>query len=155
MKKPLAALFFLSAWAGLLIAPATLEGDDGRAPFAVKAGEANSQVGEDENAQEEDAALEERIYRQGGLIITIRMMADDRDVVDFEVITENLTGLRKSLSGRICLFDLRVRDRDCGSGEEPVFMDLAPGSKEKKKYRVHKKSFYGAWTFIIKRIHDF
>ena len=96
--------------------------------------------------------LETRTYRQGGVVITVRLMERERDAVDFELDIENTGAVRKNLRARLCLFDLRVRDRDCGSGEVPVTVDVREKSRVALKARVRPTSIWEAWTLVIVKV---
>lgn len=93
-------------------------------------------------------------YHDSGVIIRVKRMPDEKEgYKTFEVTAENQNAVKRTLSGRICLFDLRIKQAECGSGECAVFMDLLPKSKESKKFHCKEKSFFSAWTFVIVRIY--
>jgi hypothetical protein len=93
-------------------------------------------------------------YHDSGVIIKVKRMPDEKEGhKTFEVTAENQNAVKRTLSGRICLFDLRIKQAGCGSGECAVFMDLLPKSKETKKFHCKEKSFFSAWTFVIVRIY--
>ncbi len=93
-------------------------------------------------------------YHENGVIIKVKRMPDEKDgFKTFEVTVENNNAVKRTLTGRICLFDLRVKQPGCGSGECEVFMDLLPKAKGSEKFHCRVKSFFSAWTFVILRIH--
>ena len=94
-----------------------------------------------------------RYYESGVIIKVIRMPDEKEGYRTFEVIAENQNTVKRTLTGRICLFDLRIKQPGCGSGECEVFMDLFPKTKESKKFHCREKSFFSAWTFVILGIH--
>ncbi|MBN1497879.1 MAG: hypothetical protein JXA07_13985 [Spirochaetes bacterium] len=101
-------------------------------------------------------AGEARTYRDSGLIITVIKLPDEMSGhKTFEVTVTNQNAIKKSLNGRICLFDLRIRQAECGSGECPVYMEVPPKSKVTKKWDCREKSFFSAWTFVIVRVYDY
>jgi hypothetical protein len=101
-------------------------------------------------------AGETRKYNDRGLNITVIKMPDEiSGHKTFEVTIENLNAVKKSLNGRICLFDLRIKQADCGSGECPVYMEIPAKSKVTKKWNCREKSFFSAWTFIIVQVYDY
>ncbi|MBN2080093.1 MAG: hypothetical protein JW838_14085 [Spirochaetes bacterium] len=109
---------------------------------------------EGESGEEENPPLEERTYRRGGLVIKVRLMEREREAVDFELDIENPEAVRKTLRARLCLFDTRVRDRDCGSGEEPLYIDVKAKAMVTLKVRVRPRSLWEAWTLVIVKVHD-
>lgn len=103
-----------------------------------------------------DPAGETRTYRDSGLVITVIKMPDEiTGHKTFEVTVENQNAVKKSLNGRICLFDLRIKQAECGSGECPVYMEIPAKSKETKKWNCKEKSFFSAWTFVIVQVYDY
>jgi len=93
-------------------------------------------------------------YHESGVIIKVKRMPDEKEgYKTFEVTAENQNAVKRALSARICLFDLRIKQAECGSGECAVFMDLLPKSNESKKWHCKEKSFFSAWTFVIERIY--
>jgi len=103
-----------------------------------------------------DPAGDVRMYRDSGLIITVIKLPDEMSGhKSFEVTVTNQNAIKKSLNGRICLFDLRIRQAECGSGECPVYMEIPPKSKVTKKWNCREKSFFSAWTFVIVRVYDY
>lgn len=103
-----------------------------------------------------EPAGEVRSYHDSGLIITVTKLPDEiSGQKTFEVTVENQNAVKKSLNGRICLFDLRIRQAECGSGECPVYMEVPPKSKETKKWNCKEKSFFSAWTFVVIQVYDY
>lgn len=103
-----------------------------------------------------DPAGDARTYRESGLIITVIKLPDEMSGhKTFEVTVTNQNAIKKSLNGRICLFDLRIRQAECGSGECPVYLEVPPKSKVAKKWNCREKSFFSAWTFVIVRVYDY
>ncbi|OHD66182.1 MAG: hypothetical protein A2176_08045 [Spirochaetes bacterium RBG_13_51_14] len=139
-----------------MLHPGAMMADSGSTPF-------QKDDGKKPNAEEtappvdEDSARpagEMKTYREEGLVITVTQLPDEvESYSSFEVAVENQNALKKTLSGRICLFDLQIKQRECGSGECAVYMDLPPKSKEKKKLRCKRKSFFNAWIFEIAKIY--
>lgn len=130
-------------------------GDDDRARLAMAPdpGDIPSRD-ESESDGEKKEPLEVRTYRHGGLLITVRLMERERDAVDFELDVENPEGVGKTLRARLCLFDTRVRNRDCGSGEEPLFVDVKAKSTVTLKVRVLTLSIWEAWTLVVVKVHN-
>ncbi len=130
-------------------------GHDGRARLAMAPDPGDIPPrDEGESDGEEKEPLEERTYRHGGLLITVRLMERERDAVDFELDIENPEAVGKTLRARLCLFDTRVRNRDCGSGEEPLFVDVKAKSTVTLKVRVLPLSIWEAWTLVVVKVHD-
>ncbi len=132
-----------------------LAGDDDQARLAMAPDPGDiSPRDQGESDGEKKELLEERTYRHGGLLITVRLMERERDAVDFELDVENPEGVGKTLRARLCLFDTRVRNRDCGSGEEPLFVDVKAKSTVTLKVRVLPLSIWEAWTLVVVKVHD-
>jgi hypothetical protein len=115
-----------------------------------------------ENRDKEDGQISDDLmpagdvkrYHDSGVIIKVKRMPDEKEgYKTFEVTAENQNAVKRTLSGSICLFDLRIKQAECGSGECAVYMDLLPKSKESKKWHCKEKSFFSAWTFVIVRIY--
>jgi hypothetical protein len=115
-----------------------------------------------EHRDEEDAQASDDLmpagdvkrYHDSGVLIKVKRMPDEKEgYKTFEVTAENQNAVKRTLSARICMFDLRIKQAECGSGECAVYMELPPKSKEIKKWNCQEKSFFSAWTFIIVRIY--
>lgn len=99
---------------------------------------------------------EAKTYREGGLVITVkRLPAGNSGYRTFEVVVENQNAVRKTLSGKICLFNLAIRQSECGSGGCEVNMELPPKTREIKNVQCLEKSDSATWSFSIVRIYDF
>lgn len=128
-------------------------GEDRHAPKDAKILENR----DEEDGQDSDSLMpagDVKRYHESGVIIKVKRMPDEIEGnKTFEVTAENQNAVKRTLSGRICLFDLRIKQAECGSGECAVYMELPPKSKEVKKWNCRERSFFTRWTFIIIRIY--
>jgi hypothetical protein len=146
-------LFFLFVVVSLFFLKSVNAGDEVYSPKDVKILEHR----DEEDGQINDDLMpagDVKRYRDSGVIIKVKRMPDEKEGhKTFEVTAENQNAVKRTLSGRICLFDLRIKQAECGSGSCPVYMELPPKSKEIKKWNCQEKSFFSAWTFVIIRIY--
>ncbi len=147
----LAALTAAVGMTGALAAGNAPAGREGTGPLMEKADKDSGH-----HDLTNDPPGETRTYRDSGLIITVKKLPDELGGhKTFEVTVENQNAVKKSLSGRICLFDLRIKQAECGSGECPVYMEVRPKSKDTKKFNCREKSFFSAWTFVMEQVYDY
>lgn len=145
-------LLFLFLIVSLFFMKTVKAGEDGYSPNDSKILENRDIEGDQDNDALMPAGDVKR-YRDSGVLIKVKRMPDEIEgQKTFEVTAENQNAVKRTLSGRICLFDLRIKQAECGSGSCAVYMELPPKSKEIKKWNCTEKSFFGAWTFIIVRI---
>jgi len=145
-------LLFLLIIVPLIFMKTVNAGEDGYSPNDSKILENRDKEG-DQNNDALMPAGDVKRYRDSGVIIKVKRMPDENGQKTFEVTAENQNAVKRTLSGRICLFDLRIKQAECGSGECAVYMELPPKSKEIKKWNCKEKSFFSAWTFVIVRIY--
>jgi hypothetical protein len=108
-----------------------------------------------DNLDESSPGQVVKTYREGGVVITVSKLKDETSgYKTFEVTADNRNAVKKTLIGKICLFDLRIKQAQCGSGECEVFMDLPAQSVETRKWQCKEKSFFSAWTFIIVKLYN-
>jgi hypothetical protein len=153
MKKTiiLASFIFIS----LVLAGSYLPAQEGGSHRRVEKAKTPEKPRPD-NLDETGPGQEVKTYREGGVVITVRKLKDEiSGYKTFEVTADNRNAVKKTLIGKICLFDLRIKQSRCGSGECEVFMDLPAKSAETRKWQCKEKSFFSAWTFVIVKMHNF
>ncbi|HNW29927.1 MAG TPA: hypothetical protein PKN50_15725 [Spirochaetota bacterium] len=101
-------------------------------------------------------AEEERSYRRDNVVITVKKLyAEDRYHWNFEITVENLNDIKKTVEGRICLYNMYIQPRECGSEECGVNMAVQPKSVQVQKFRCRGKMDMNSWTFLIVTIHNY
>jgi hypothetical protein len=101
-------------------------------------------------------AEEQRSYRKDNVVITVKKLyADDRLSWNFEVTVENQNDIKKTVEGSICLFNMYIQPRECGSEECGVNIVVQPKSVQIQKYKCRGKMDMNSWAFLIARIHNY
>ncbi len=99
---------------------------------------------------------EERSYRRDNVVITVKKLyAEDRYYWNFEVTVENRNDIKKTVEGRICLYNMYIQPRECGSEECGVNMAVLPKSVQAQKFRCRGKMDMNSWSFLIVTIHNY
>ncbi|HPC42373.1 MAG TPA: hypothetical protein PLM53_05820 [Spirochaetota bacterium] len=101
-------------------------------------------------------AEEERSYRRDNVVITVRKLyAEDRYYWNFEVTVVNQNDIKKTVEGRICLYNMYIQPRECGSEECGVNMAVQPKSVQTRKFRCRGKMDMNSWAFLIVTVHSY
>jgi hypothetical protein len=99
---------------------------------------------------------EERSYRRDNVVITVKKLyAEGRYFWNFEVTIENLNEIKKTVEGKICLYNMYIQPRECGSEECTVTVAVQPKSVRSSKFRCKGKMDMNSWAFLILEIHNY
>ncbi len=101
-------------------------------------------------------AEEERSYRKDNVVIMVKKLyAEDRYFWNFEVTVENLNEIKKTVEGKICLYNMYIQPRECGSEECSVNIAVKPKSVQIQKFKCRGKMDMNSWAFLIVTIHNY
>ncbi len=99
---------------------------------------------------------EVRSYRKDNVVITVKkLFAEDRYSWNFEVTVENLNEIKKTVDGKICLYNMYIQPRECGSEECSVKIAVQPRSVRSGKFKCRGKMDMNSWAFLILEIHNY
>jgi hypothetical protein len=99
---------------------------------------------------------EERSYRKDNVVITVKKLsAEGRYFWNFEVTIENLNEIKKTVEGKICLYNMYIQPRECGSEECTVNITVQPKSARSSKFKCKGKMDMNSWAFLILEIRNY
>lgn len=131
------------------------QADDNRKHAGVRGGRAEEETSVFGSKALRDAE-EERSYRRDNVVITVKKLyAEDRYYWNFEVTVENRNDIKKTVEGRICLYNIYIQPRECGSEECGVHMAVQPRSVLVRKFRCKGKMDMNSWAFLVQAVHNY
>lgn len=101
------------------------------------------------------AADGEKIFNQGGVTITVRMLPDDKVMYKtFEVNADNQTAGEKVLRGTLVLRYWQYPEIKTDAGSCTVFMLLLPRCRTTRKFECRRTALSRGWTFEEIKVSD-